>query len=281
MPRTVKTIPAIHANAGVEAWYRNELESLVIQAQLELARIVNEGVPDLTVQPQTAALVKMSGVESLIAFDAPPVAKLDRELKAWAKKWGVKFDKVSVTIAQKFAAKATRMTDTQMAAALKQAGFTVRFRPTTVSLNAYKAVAAENVQLIKSIPAQYLTNVQSAVWSSVRAGADMATLSAQLRKQYQLTTERAALIARDQNNKAKATIETTRRLELGITHAIWQHSSGGREPRPTHVAMNGIMFPLNKGLYDSAEKAYVLPGQLINCRCTSRAVIPGFNDDET
>jgi uncharacterized protein with gpF-like domain len=216
-----------------------------------------------------------------ITYDAaPPVTKLDKQLKEWARKWNVRFDKLSVEISQKFANRAFRATEAQMMDALKQAGFTVSFRPTSASLAAYKATAAENVNLIRSIPAQYLTGVQSAVWSSVRAGADMATLSQALREQYGVTVKRAALIARDQNNKAKATIETTRRLQLGITHAIWQHSAGGVEPRPTHVAMDGIAFELKKGMYDKDEGRYVLPGELINCRCTSRAIIPGFNDDE-
>lgn len=289
MPRVVRTIRAIHANKGTEAWYRHELEALVVAAHLEMARIVAGGVPDLDAAPAGVVLHELTEQDvfagrtahyEITTDAAPPVTKLDAQLKAWAKRWNVRFDKLSAEISQKFANKAFRATEAQMMAALKQAGFTVSFRPTSASLAAYKATAAENVNLIRSIPAQYLTGVQSAVWSSVRAGADMATLSQALREQYGATVKRAALIARDQNNKAKATIETTRRLQLGITHAIWQHSAGGVEPRPTHVAMDGIAFPLNKGLYDKDEGRYVLPGELIQCRCTSRAIIPGFNDDE-
>lgn len=279
--KTVRTIRAIHANAGVEAWYRGELEGLVLEAHLELTRLVaNEIHAAAESLEPTERTTQVFGLVRL-AQDAAAVPKLDAQLKAWAKKWNIRFDKLSVSLSQKFANKAFRMTEAQMKDALKQAGFTVSFRPTRASLAAYKATAAENVNLIRSIPAQYLTGVQSAVWSSVRAGADMATLSKRLQDEFGSTVKRAALIARDQNNKAKATIETTRRLQLGITHAIWQHSSGGVEPRPTHVAMDGISFELKKGMYDKDEHAYVLPGQLINCRCTSRAIIPGFNDDET
>ena len=275
--KVVRTVPAIHASAATEHWYRSELEGLVFEAHLELTRIALEAT---AAARALAPLPRASSGLAALATDADSTSKLDAQLKAWAKKWNIRFDKVSVTLAQKFANKAFRMTEVQMADALKQAGFTVAFKPTRASLAAYKATAAENVQLIRSIPSQYLTGVQSAVWSSVRAGADMATLSKRLQDEYGSTVKRAALIARDQNNKAKATIETTRRLQLGITHAIWQHSSGGVEPRPTHVAMDGIAFELKKGMYDSEEKGYVLPGQLVNCRCTSRAVIPGFNDDE-
>lgn len=266
MPRTVKTIPAIHASAAVEAWYKSELEGVVLEAHLELTRIVHGHIAE-----RTLAVAPLT-------MDAGPTDRLDAQLKAWAKKWQVHFDKVSVTLARKFAKKSFGVTEASMQTALKKAGITVAFKPTRASLEAYKAVAAENVNLIKSIPAKYLTGVQSAVWASVNRGADMAQLSSKLRDEYGSTVERAALIARDQNAKAKATIEGTRRLQLGITEAIWQHSAGGREPRPTHVAMNGKVFKLKEGLYDSDEQAYVLPGQLINCRCTSRAVIPGLEE---
>jgi putative phage head protein len=41
-----------------------------------------------------------------------------------------------------------------------------------------------------------------------------------LRKDYGISERRAAFIARDQTNKAKAAIEKARRQELGITEAI-------------------------------------------------------------
>jgi SPP1 gp7 family putative phage head morphogenesis protein len=171
------------------------------------------------------------------------------------------------------------MTETAMRDSLKQAGFTVKFRPTREAREAFRAVLSENVGLIKSIQQQYLTGVQTRVWQSVGRGADMATLSRKLQDEYGSTTKRAALIARDQNAKAKATIENTRRAELGIRQAIWQHSAGGREPRPSHVDMHGKVFDLAKGMYDPEEKEFILPGTLINCRCTSRAILPGLDDD--
>ena len=96
-----------------------------------------------------------------------------------------------------------------------------------------------------------------------------------------MTRDRAATIARDQNNKAKATIERTRRQELGITHAIWQHSAGGKVPRATHIAMSGKPYLISEGMYDSAVGRYVWPGTEINCRCTSRAIIPAFETFES
>lgn len=259
------TVHAIHANKGVEAWYRDRLYRLIEAMHIEL-------------QQQLAVAWALDPPEIGFAHDATPTQKIAKILETWGTKWGRKLDSLSLDIASKFAAKAFGMTDRQLEAAFAKSGFTVKFKPTRRSLQAYQAVAAENVGLIKSIPQEYLKDVQTKVWESVKVGADMGTLAKGLRETYGVSTRRAALIARDQNNKAKAVIENTRRQQLGIKKAIWQHSSGGKVPRPTHVSMNGKAFDLTKGSYDRDEKKWVWPGQLINCRCTSRAIIPGLEE---
>lgn len=213
------------------------------------------------------------------AADAPSSSVLlRRALAKWGGLWTRKFDKLSLDLSKRFADKSFSMTQVAMKSALADAGFTVKFQPKPAVVDAYRAVVAENVNLIKSIPQQYLKDVQSSVWQSVMKGSDMNELSLNIRKKYNVSVKRAALISRDQNNKAKATIENVRRQELGITTAIWMHSSGGKTPRPTHVAMNGKPYDIAKGMYDKDEGAYVWPGTLINCLCTSKAVIPGFDD---
>lgn len=287
--RRVKTLVAIHPNEGVRAWYREQIDELLRAAHSDLLTVLAPVMAHASTAPGAVRWippVATHGIVTdehpgqwLIAMDAPLSARnIERILKSWGTRWQYRFDNTAAKIATKFAGKSFRMTETQMRAALKSAGFTVTFKPTSGSLDAYRGVIAENVGLIKSIPQRYLTDVQSAVWSSVNRGADMATLSTELRRNYGSTVNRAALIARDQNAKAKATIESTRRQELGIREAIWQHSSAGREPRPTHVAMDGKVFDLRKGMWDADEKQWILPGQLINCRCTSRAIIPQIGE---
>lgn len=217
--------------------------------------------------------------ETNLAIDsAYSVKYIDDVLKRWGKKWNKRFDKMADDIAKRFTSKAFRMTDVAMKAAFKQSGFTVGFKATRQSLQAYKLTVADNVGLIKNLQQDFYNRIQQDVWASVRAGADMATLSSKLTNSYGITKRRADLISVDQNAKAKAVIETTRRQELGIKQAIWQHSSAGKTKRPVHVAWGreSKVFDLDKGLYDPDEGEFVFPGQLINCRCTSRAVIEGF-----
>lgn len=265
-----KIIRAIHPNGGVRDWFYFQLDMLLQEAHADAIHLLTAA---WNAAPPTVG----------IAMDAPSSTKrLNAALKKWGDKWRGKFDKLSDVIAKKFAAKAFVSTDVAMKAALKEAGFTIAFKPTAKALESYKLVVADNVGLIRNLQASFYSKIQQDVWASVRAGADMGSLSTKLQRSYGIETNRAALIARDQNAKAKAVIETTRRQELGIQYAIWQHSSAGKTKRPVHVAWGreGKRFDLSKGLYDPDEGEYVFPGQLINCKCTSRAIIPGINDEE-
>lgn len=272
--KRVKTLRAVHPNEGVRAWYQRELDTLLREAHADLVGMVQT--------PVSVALAVDNELERIygsFATDAAsPNTRLNAALKKWGDKWSKKFDKAADRIAKQFATKSFQAFQSAFKAELAKANFTIRFAPTRASIAAFSATVSENVALIKSIQQQYHTKVQGDVWRAVTRGSDLSKLSTDLRSTYGITVQRAALIARDQNAKAKATIENTRRQELGITQAIWQHSSAGKKPRPTHVAMNGKVFDLKQGMYDSDEGEWILPGQLINCRCTSRAIIKGFGE---
>ena len=267
--RRVKTIRAVQPNAGIAAWYSEKLEAPLNEALHELLNMLAPVMPVIPVG--TPKVVQQ------LAHDAG-VGTIRQRLKQWGDRWAKKFDALAPKLAASFTSKNFVAAQASFASALRDAGFTVKFQTTRASMEAYKAVLAENVGLIRSIPQQFHTQVETLVWQAVKRGSDMGTLSTQLRQQYGVTVRRAALIARDQNAKAKATIENTQRQQLGITLAIWQHSHGGKTPRPNHVAMNGKVFDLAKGMWDDVERQFILPGQLINCRCSSRAILPGIEE---
>lgn len=74
---------------------------------------------------------------------------------------------------------------------------------------------------------------------SVGRGRDLKTLTDELEKRYGITRRRAALIARDQNNKATSVMQSARQRSVGITEGIWRHSRAGKTWRPSHVKANG------------------------------------------
>lgn len=211
-----------------------------------------------------------------MAGEILPAAELQAAMEEMGDYWLARFDEASGRLAKFFGTGVERRTSAQMTSILRDGGFTVRLQMTPQVADVVAASVAENVQLIKSIPQQYLTQAQGHVMRSVQRGRDLDYLSKQLERQFGVTKRRAALIARDQNNKATSALQEARRKELGIEEAIWIHSGGGKHPRPKHVAANGKRYKVSEGLPIGDKGQHVFPGEEINCRCVSRSVIPGF-----
>jgi SPP1 gp7 family putative phage head morphogenesis protein len=206
-----------------------------------------------------------------------PADDLSKVIKDLRRRWEEKFDTMAEKFSDYFAEDVEDRVDGALKKAMKDAGWTVKMTLTTEQKDVLKASINQSVGLIKSIPSKYFDQVESAVQRSVQYGRDLGRLSKELQKEYGVTKRRAAMIARDQNNKATAALTRTRQQQLGITEALWVHSSAGKVPRPTHVKMNGKKYDVSKGFFDSAEGRHVFPGELINCRCFSRSIIPGFS----
>lgn len=256
-------LPALRPNLGIEAAYRKLLQELVRDMACSMIVHIRAAYGDTDVG---------------FAMDADPIIRLRRAMTKWGRRWTEKLEDASTDIAELFAKRVRADTQRRMMNHLKRAGFTVDFKPSAAMTQAYRLTVAQNVNLIKSIPAQFLKDVQSNVWESVMKGHDMGALREKIQKSYGIGYRRAALIARDQNNKARAVMEEARRSELGITQAIWVHSGGGKHPRPEHVkwGAQGKRYHIKHGMWSTVDSEYVWPGTAINCRCISRSVIPAM-----
>lgn len=261
-------LPPHHANAGLEVAYRKLLDRLIDAMQRDIVRRITrtwkEKPPELAQDD-----------------DAPPgspAMRLRREMEKLGDLWQSRFDEAASELAKYFATKAAERSDVALKAILRKSGFSVKFTMSRAANDAYQATIGENVGLIKSIASQHLTQVQGSVMRSVQAGGDLGTLAKELQQHYGVTKRRAALIARDQNRKANATITRVRQQELGITQAMWMHSAGGKVPRPTHVKAwrDRTVYNVAEGWFDPDVGRKIFPGELINCRCVSRSIIPGF-----
>jgi SPP1 gp7 family putative phage head morphogenesis protein len=209
-----------------------------------------------------------------LAQDASPSRAMQRTLRELAKRWRKRFDDSAPKIAEAYLKGQFKATDSAMRSALKDAGWTVKFEMTPAMKDAFNASLAENVGLIRSIPEQYLQQVEGAVMRSYSAGRDLSTMVKDIRRIYPKAANRAAFISLDQSNKANAVTTAARQIELGIEEGIWMHSHAGKTPRPTHVAMNGKRYKIREGMWDSAVQRFVFPGQEPGCRCTGRSVLP-------
>jgi uncharacterized protein with gpF-like domain len=255
---TLRTVPP---NLGVEAKYRRRLDTLV------------EAMNKSVVYWLSAAY---RANPPAMAIDAAPANALRVVMSKLARRWIKQFNEAATVIADAFANESQDAAERTMKKALKDAGFTVPFTQTPAMRDALSSVVGENVALIKSIPSQQFTAIEGAVMRSVQAGRDLKTLQDELLALGAKSKNRAALIARDQNNKATAVMSKARRLSLGLTQAKWRHTGAGVHPRPLHVAANGRVFEIEKGCLIDGK--YIMPGEEINCRCQSQAIIPGFED---
>jgi SPP1 gp7 family putative phage head morphogenesis protein len=258
-------LPPVRPNVGVQAVYRKRI-----------ARLVDE--MDASVRRYLLAAYRKNE-PAVMAMDATPAAELQAAVRALAKRWVHRFDEAAPALAEYFGKSVERRSSRALAEILRRGGFTVEFRMTAAMRDVLRATVAQNVALIRSIPSEYFTQIEGAVMRSVQSGRDLASLAKDVEARYGVTKRRAALIARTQNNMATASMTRVRQVEAGITEAIWQHSHGGKEPRPTHLANSGKTYDPAKGWYDPDPRVRrrVWPGELINCRCVTRAVVKGFS----
>lgn len=209
-----------------------------------------------------------------LAQDASPAIMMRDAMRKLSRRWRKKFDVLAGKLAERFASDVMKNSDASLSTALQQAGFTVPFKMTAEMNNALQATITENVNLIRSIPQQYLTQVETLVMQSVSRGRDLGTLTKELQQRYGVTRRRAAFIALDQNNKATSAMQSARQRALGIRRGRWRHSHAGKEPRISHVKADGKEFDLDKGMFIDGE--WIMPGQKIRCRCGWEAILPGL-----
>ena len=257
----------VRSSAAVQANYDARLRRLIDEMS-------NSAIYWLTAawRREDDGIAALSGV----AGDAAPSTEMQRIIRRLRRSWQRRFNEGADDLARYFATRVNERADGELKRVLKRADLTVKLQMSRPVQGALRAIVDENVALIRSIPEQYLTQVEGSVMRSVLAGRDLATLTSELRHHHGVTKKRAELIALQQNNSASGAIQRLKYLDLGIERAIWRHSGAGKEPRPSHVANNHKEFSVRDGWFDPREEAYIRPGQLINCRCYSQPIIEGI-----
>lgn len=264
MARQPKTCKAVPANRGLEAKYRKALQRMIAEMHGSVEYWLTAAYRKDP--PRMAALVEQA------QDAASPAQRIRKILDELARRWTKRFDDYAPKLAEAYLQGMFKASDSAFRQALKEAGWSVEFKMTPAVRDAFNASLEENVGLIRSIPEKYLQQVEGTVMRSYAAGRDLSTMVKELKQLYPAASHRAELIARDQSNKANAVVNRARQMELGVTEAIWMHSHAGKNPRPDHVAANGKRYKIAEGCKISGE--FIQPGFAVNCRCTSRAILP-------
>lgn len=263
MSNNLKVVRSTSANRGIEAKYRKSMQQMIAEMHGSVEYWLTAAYRKEP--PRMLALVEQ-------AQDAFPSEKIKKVIDELAKRWITKFDEWAPRIAQAYLQSMFKASDMSFRQALKDAGWSVEFKMTPTVRDAFNASLQENISLIQSIPEQHLQQIEGTVMRSYAAGRDLQSMVKGIKAIYPVTQRRAELIARDQSNKANAVINRTRQMELGITQAKWMHSHAGKTPRPDHVAADGKIYNIADGCLIFGE--YIFPGEAINCRCTSRPILP-------
>ncbi len=255
-------LKGVQPNVGLAAEYKRRITALIDELHASVTHWV--GAAYRTKSPE-------------LAHDASPAETMRAAIRKLTRRWTDCFDEASKKLGAWFTKSVSQRSDAVLKKILKDAGISVDFQMTRAQNDVIRATLNQQVGLIRSIPQKFLGDVEGAVMRSVQTGRDIGGLTKEIQAIAGVSKRRAAFIAVDQNQKATASMTRARQIETGITTAVWRHSSAGKTPRPTHVAMNGKEYDVAKGMWDSAEGRMILPGELLWCRCVALSVVKGFS----
>lgn len=125
----------------------------------------------------------------------------------------------------------------------------------------------ENVDLIKTIPKEYLERVKDALKQGLTEGKTAADIRKFLRHDaFDISERRVRFIARDQTSKLNGDLTRVRALEVGGEEYVWMGRNDNLE-RETHKENNNKKFKWN------APPKTGHPGADFGCRCWAKLII--------
>ena len=133
-------------------------------------------------------------------------------------------------------------------------------------LDQISGFANANTALIKSIPEQFLSQVEESIFRTFQGGIRHEVLLKEIRKKYKSTRVRARLIARDQIGKLNGQLTELRQTEVGIESYTWR-TMQDRRVRPGHRDREGKIYAWKTPPEDGH------PGYAIQCRCYAEPII--------
>lgn len=264
-------------NASVEEWYAKQLITLVDKMVAE----VNRKIISFLKKPVFKEYVEK---QDIFTQDANVGSQARILLNSLREKFDYIFGAAAKGAAEKMLVKEAKVSQDTTRRRLRDiSGISVlKGKLITSSMKeTMTAALQDNIDLIKSIPQQYMDQISGSVMRSLQVGGDQQRIVQELKKYEGITQRRAENIAADQTRKAYNTINRIRWKERGIKKFEWIHSGGGQTPRPLHLKLDGQIFEIDDPPVideDTNEKGF--PGQLPNCRCTMAAVIDFGEEDE-
>jgi hypothetical protein len=250
----------IHPSVAIEMELRKRVLSLFDEMQRSVFYWIETSYR--TDPPETWFIEGFAG-------DRAPREALERLSKRWTKK----FYTLAADIARWYSGSVRTRVDGALTRILGGAGIYAKFRTTSVVRECLSATASAVETLVRAIPQTFFDKMQGIVDRAAQLGGRATRVLEEMKVTTKTMRRHVALWVRDQNSRATSALVRIRHEEIGVREAVWVHSGLGEKPRPTHVANSGNKYDVLKGWFDPAEKRYIHPGELINCRCVGRPVI--------
>lgn len=273
-------------SAAVRDWYYGQIKSFIKAMSDDYRKTIGE-------------LYDSPAVKQHYAMDASiNFGKFAKAFKSLSEKWT---ERLLSRFAEKTASSMCIKVDKHSFSSVKDSLETIGVKePRGMSKSSFEAMMEmythENVALIKSIPVEFHSKVERAVWNSLTSpeGTEQGAYGVYnaIADTESISKERAEFIARDQTAKLNSSLNNARMESAGISKFVWYHSSAGKVPRKCHQAWDGRTFSTIGGptdLYEvmddgslrqivagddgAREGDIAKPGHAINCRCRARPVI--------
>lgn len=244
--------------------YNAKLQRLVKQIKADIAKEVMPLIRQLAPEYTQDAMATTDAWSDLI------LSAMGRLVQKWQSEH---FGSGANRLAAEFVQAALKKSERDMK---RSVGIDV-FSGNKVLQDYLRASAQQNAQLIKSIPAKYLEEVQTQVMANMRAGMRPSYIEKSLQEQYGVTQRRAKMIARDQTSKIKGEIAEKQQTSAGFEYFQWVDADDERV-RTRHRAIDGKVTAYGKGIYRwdnlplSDKGVPIKPGSDYQCRCIARPV---------
>jgi len=147
-----------------------------------------------------------------------------------------------------------------------------------------KANIAKNATLIKSIPDEFIKNIETIVYNGVSTGMAYKEIEKQIKGVDGITSvfgkldNRVKMIARNETSSINGQINKFRMQSVGVNKFEWQ-TAGDERVRDSHIELDGQVFSWND-LPTNERGEKIAPGEDFNCRCVSIPIFDPFNEIE-
>ena len=259
----IKKIPPIKSQKGIERQYQKQLNKL----GKALALGVREQVLNYLKAQQSSYVMDGFGDQLGVIFKKLNSIFTGAATASFAETTASQMvQKVGAASKNRFNRAVTRATGVDLGSVIATEGLEDF---TAVSIN-------KNVSLIKSLPEEYLKQVETIVNNGVVSGARYSTIEKEIISKTGANSKlanRIKTIARNEVQTINSQIILRRSESLGITKGIYKSSKDERV-RKSHAELDGVEFELKKGAWSKTDQKFIQPGITdINCRCTYSPII--------